>query len=152
MAFKLVSSGGDVVEPTLLTVEASGAVAVGDHVGFTLYGSQYTARRYVSRLNAPTEYTLFAIAASALASGTGWINVIPITGAQLWEADGTATVLTSHLFKPVAIELNTVANALIEGSAAAGAAFVFMPTGWAGAAADKKVLGKFINPRNLGGV
>jgi len=152
MAFKLIGSAGGVNDPVMIEVLTSGAIAIGDHVSFNLYGSQYTAARYVGRLNAPTEYTLFAIAAEAVASGTALTHVIPINNTQLWVADGTATVAATHLFKPVAIELNTVLNALTEGSAAAGAAFVFMPLGYQGAASDKKVIGKFTNPNNLGGV
>jgi hypothetical protein len=154
MAFRLVSAGGANVEPTLIEVLASGAIAIGDHVSHKANGNQYTVEQYVSRLgSATTAHTLFAIAADALASGTGMIKVIPINSAQIWEADTTAATATNQRYKANALSTHAyVANNVASGSATVGGTSVWFNLAPVGATSDNKMLGRFNPPNNLGDV
>lgn len=152
MAFRLVSAGGNNVEPTMIEVLASGAIAVGDHVSPTVYGGQYTAQKYVSRLGSTTTaHTLFAIAQDALASGTGHINVIPINSAQIWEADCTAATNINQRFKANALSTYAyIANNVASGSASVGGTSVWFNLREVGATSENRMLGRFNPPNNLG--
>ena len=154
MAFRLVSAGGVNVEPTMIEVLASGAVSVGDHVSHKANGNQYTAAQYVSRLgSATTAHTLFAIAADALASGTGYINVIPINSAQIWEADTTAATNINQRFKANALSTYAyVANSVASISATVGGTGVWFNLREVGETSDNRMLGRFNPPNNLGDV
>jgi glutamine amidotransferase-like uncharacterized protein len=148
MAFRLVSAGGINVEPTMIEVEASGVIAVGDNVSPKLYGGGYTARQYVSRLGSTTATnSLFGIAQSDLASGTGMVNVILINGAQIWEADTTASTNINQRYKANALSTYAyVANSVASGSVAVTGTGVFYCLREVGATTDKKMLGRFISP------
>jgi len=154
MAFRLVSAGGNNVEPTMLEVLASGAVSIGDHVSPTLYGGQYTSLKYVSRLgSATTALTLFAISAGSINSGTAYINVIPINSAQIWEADTTAATAVNQRFKANALSTHAyVANSVASGTATVGGTSVWFNLREVGATSDNKMLGRFNPPNNLGDV
>ena len=153
MPFRLVSSGGANVEPTMIEVLASGAVTVGRLVSFRAAAGGYAAQRYVSEVTSPTAITLFAIAADAVTSGTKYINVIPITGAQIWEADCTASTAMDQLYKQNACgDAGYVSNSSASGSATVGGTSVWTNLRYVGATTDKRMIGKFVNPNNLGDV
>lgn len=154
MAFRLVSAGGNNVEPTMLEVYASGAIAVGDHVSHVLYGGHYTSQQYVSRLgSATTAYTLFAIAAEPVTSGTKYIKVIPINSAQIWEADCTAATNINQRYKTNALSTYAyVANSVASISGAIGGTGVWFNLREVGATSENRMLGRFNPPNNLGDV
>ena len=154
MPFRLVSSGGANVEPTMIEVMASGAVTIGRLVSFrTVAAGGSAAQRYVSEATSPTALTLFAVAVDSVTSGTKWINVIPITGAQIWEADCTASTAMDQLYKQNAVgDAGYVSNSSASGSATVGGTSVWTNLKYVGATTDKRMIGKFVNPNNLGDI
>jgi len=154
MAFKLVSAGGNNVEPTMIEVLASGNIFVGDHVSHKSNGNQYTAAQTVSRLGAATTaHTLFAIAAEASTTATKYIKVILINSAQIWEADTTAATSINQRYKANALaDPNYVANNVASGSATIGGTSVWFNLREVGATTDNKMLGRFNPPNNLGDI
>ena len=154
MAFKLVSAGGNNVEPTMIEVLASGAIYVGDHVSHKTNGNQYTAAQTVTRLgSATTAHTLFAIAAEANTSGTKYIKVILINSAQIWEADTTASTDMNQRYKANALaDPNYVANSVASTSATIGGTGVWFNLREVGATTDKTMLGRFNPANNLGDI
>ena len=140
MAFKLVSCGGGVVEPTVVEVDGSAIINIGDAVDMALDGSAGSApvRRATS---SSTTKTLFGVAVSSISSN-GKVKVIPITEEQLWEADCTNNTDDYHLLKRHALtDHDTVNNTHYEDSASTG---VFLAIYRKGASTDKKLIGKFI--------
>lgn len=139
MAFKLVSAGGVNVEPTLIEIESTGSVAVGDVL--QIAQTESTKRRVVRGSSSTTIYTLFGVAASNVASATGLALVIPINNAQLWEADTTASSNVNQLLCANALsEYNVLSNSNTLSSTTAG---LFTIYALRGATTDKKVIGAF---------
>ncbi len=142
MAFKLVSSGGNVVDPTVLELEATGAVAIGDCVGYDRQTHSAAGTRFrLTRCNGTySAYQIFGVATKSLASGTGMIQVIPINDAQIWEADTTSTCSPNYNGHCVALwNYACLTNATHE-SGTAGAFEIFY---YKGATTDNKVVGRF---------
>jgi hypothetical protein len=153
MPFRLVSSGGANVEPTMIEVLASGAVTIGRLVSFRGTAGGSAAQRYITEVTSPTAINLFAIAVDAVTSGTKYINVIPITGAQIWEADCTASTAMDQLYKQNACgDAGYVSNSSASGTATVGGTSVWTNLRYVGATTDKRMIGKFVNPNNLGDV
>jgi len=140
MAFKLVSCAGNVNEPTVVEIEGSAIINVGDVVDLAMDGSATTA--YVRRAtSSSTTKTIFGVAVSSITSN-GPVRVIPITPDQLWEADCENNTDTYHLMKRHALsDHDTVNNTHYEDSSSTG---VFLAIYQKGASTDKKLVGKFI--------
>lgn len=142
MAFKLVSSQGSVVDPTVVELEATGAVSIGDCVEYDRQTHSGAATKFrLTRANGTySAYQKFGIAASANASGTGVIKVIPINDMQMWEADTTSLTTQPQVGNCVALwNYACLTNATHE-SGTAGA-FEILAT--KGATSDYKVIGRF---------
>lgn len=97
MAFRLVSSGGSVVDPVVLNVSASGVVWPGslvDAFGFTRTGGALVA----TSTDTSTGTMVFGVCLDYVqgASDTR-VNVIPITSDQIWEVDCTNSASTAQI-------------------------------------------------------
>ena len=143
MAFKLVSSGGNVVDPTVINVYASGVVHVGGVVELSP-GAAAGAMGYVfPASSSATQTSIFGIAQDyAQGASDTMVRVIPIQADQLWEADCTTNTSTIFVFKRHALTNDlTLANTDYDQSGQVG---VFLAVNIRGAAADKKIIGQFM--------
>ena len=105
MAFRLVTSGGNVVDPAVVGIYASGVVKSGSVVEFTR-----TSGAGVAPASSSSSTTnIFGICMDyAQGASDVIVNVTPFSSGQLWEADcvnsastaqiGLRHVLDSHLF------------------------------------------------------
>ncbi len=139
MAFKLVSAGGANVEPTLIEIESTGSVAVGDVLAIAQ--AESTKRRVKRAASTTTIYTLFGVAANNVASATGLALVIPINNAQLWEADTTAASAVNQLL--CANNLDTYAVLSNSNTLQSTTLGLFTIYALRGATTDNKVIGAF---------
>ena len=96
MAFRLVSSGGNVVEPTFVNLPASGVIWPGSVVDWVRQGTGGAV--IVASSEASTQTMIFGVATGYVqgASNTE-VGVIPFNDAQLWEADCTNSASTAQL-------------------------------------------------------
>jgi hypothetical protein len=140
MAFKLVSSGGGVIEPTIIELEATATtpIAIGDLV--TKASGETTAKR-LQKWNVNVGcYRAFGIACNAVASGTGLVKVIPINELQMWEADTTAATSASYVGFNAGVTGAYVDNA----TDASGTTGVFLIIGNVGlTGTDNRCIGRF---------
>lgn len=105
MAFRLVSSGGDVIEPAAVNMYASGVVKPGSVVEFSRTGGAGVGPASSSS----TSTNIFGICSDyAQGASDVQVKVVPFSSGQLWEADcvnaastaqiGLRHVLNDHLF------------------------------------------------------
>jgi len=138
MPFKLVSSGGADLNPTMIELESSGSVVIGDLLAFKeADGAVQRIGRMTTNLGC---YRLFAVAASNVSTATGRAQVIPINELQIWEADTTAATNVSYVGFTVAPDTYAYLSGAAEASGTSG---VFTILGNVGATSDNKVTGRF---------
>ena len=96
MAFRLVSSGGNVVEPTVVSLAASGVIWPGSMVDWVRSGTGGAV--VVASSEASTQTMIFGVATGYVqgASDT-YVNVVPFNDAQIWEVDCTNSATTAQL-------------------------------------------------------
>ena len=96
MAFRLVSSGGNVVEPTTVNLAASGVIWPGSLVDFVRSGTGGAV--VVASSEASTNTMVFGVALGYVqgASNT-FVDVVPINDSQLWEVDCTNSASTAQI-------------------------------------------------------
>lgn len=137
MAFKLVSCGGANVEPTIIEMESTGSITIGDPL--IREGAAATRRRLVKMNTNVGCYRVFGIAVNAIATATGLVKVIPVNEMQIWEADTTAATSISYVGFSVG-----ATGAYLDGATdASGTTGVFTILGNVGATSNNKVLGRF---------
>ena len=143
MAFKLVSAGGNVNDPCVVNVYASGVVHVGGVVEMATGAAGGATGYCYPGASSTTTSTIFGICQDyAQGFSDTLVRVIPITPEQIWEADTTSNTSTIFVFKRHALtDDKTVANTDYDQSGRTG---VFLCLNVRGAAADKKMLGQFI--------
>lgn len=94
MAFRLVTSGGAVIDPAVLNIRASGTVWPGCVIEFSRTGGAGVN----AAAAASTSTTLFGICLDyAEGASDKEVKVIPFTPGQLWEADCVAAALTAQV-------------------------------------------------------
>jgi len=96
VAFRLVSSGGNVVEPTTVNLAASGVIWPGSLVDFVRSGTGGAV--VVASSEASTNTMVFGVALGYVqgASNT-FVDVVPINDSQLWEVDCTNSASTAQI-------------------------------------------------------
>ena len=96
MAFRLVSSGGDVVEPSFVNLSASGTVWPGCLVDFVRAGTGGAVIAASSEVSTGT--MVFGVCLDYVqgASDTS-VKVVPIMDNQLWEVDCTNSASTAQV-------------------------------------------------------
>ena len=138
MAFKLVSSGGADLSPTMIELESSGSIAVGDILSFKEADS---ATQRLGRMTTNLGcYRVFGIAVNTVNSATGRVQVIPINEIQIWEADTTAATSVGYIGFTVATDTYAYLSGAAEASGTTG---IFTILGNVGATSDNKVIGRF---------
>ena len=140
MAFRLVSSGGNVNDPAMVNVYASGTVWPGRVVQFD------TAANMVS-IGASTTTSTNAIGICldyAQGASDTMVRVIPFTQDQIWEADVQSTISTAYIFlRHQLYDSGSVNMTTYNHTGSAGIFFVYNITG--ATTGSGKVLGKFIS-------
>ena len=96
MAFRLVSSGGNVVEPTVVNLAASGVIWPGSLVDFVRSGTGGAVVNSSSELSTSTMVFGVALGYVQGASNT-FVDVVPINDSQLWEVDCTNSASTAQV-------------------------------------------------------
>jgi len=96
MAFRLVSSGGNVVEPTVVNLAASGVIWPGSLVDFVRSGTGGAVVNASSELSTGTMVFGVALGYVQGASNT-FVDVVPINDSQLWEVDCTNSASTAQV-------------------------------------------------------
>uniref|UniRef100_A0A7V3JAF8 Uncharacterized protein n=1 Tax=candidate division CPR3 bacterium TaxID=2268181 RepID=A0A7V3JAF8_UNCC3 len=141
MPFRLVSSGGNVVEPTIVDVYASGTIHPGEAVEWLI-----TAGKVVGPAGVNTTRTaLFGVAASyAEGASDTLIRVIPFTKDQLWEVDCANAASTAQIGIRQYLSANRgyIHN---QGTDTSGVNRVFLPVAMVGSTSGSgKLLGIFL--------
>lgn len=94
MAFRLVSSGGSVVEPAMINMRCSGTVWPGCVVEFSRTGGAGVN----AAAAASTSTTIFGVCLDyAEGASDKEVKVIPFNPGQIWEADCTDAALTAQI-------------------------------------------------------
>ena len=119
MAFTLVSSAGNVVEPSSFEVLGSANISVGDIVQLDFNAESNALVRRPASTVGPV--SLFGVAASGITSGTGLLKVVPIVAGQLWKASCTNQVVDGHVLKRHKLtDHDTIANTITDDSTSLG--------------------------------
>ena len=151
MAFRLVSSGGQVIEPAAVSMAASGTVRPGMVVELTR--GSVTTQGFVSPASSSSTITnIFGICLDyAQGASDVQVNVIPFSSGQVWEADTVSAISTLNIGKKFALYGSNsvlINNTAYDLTAAAG---VFLCHAIVGSTSGSgKILGEFI--RLPGGV
>jgi hypothetical protein len=95
MPFRLISSGGNVTDPAVVNMYASGTIRPGTVVDFTRTGGQGV----VPATSTSSLTTIFGVALDYAQGTSGTqVRVIPFAPGQIWEAYGCASVSsTAHI-------------------------------------------------------
>ena len=94
MAFRLVSSGGNVVEPAFVNVPASGTITPGAPVEWTIVSGGLVGPAGLDT----TTSTLFGVALDyAQGASDVSVRVIPFNSDQLWEVDCANAATTAQV-------------------------------------------------------
>ena len=141
MAFRLVSSGGNVNDPAMVNMYCSGVVWPGHVVQY----DTAAAGTGVS-IGASTTTGTNAIGICldyAQGASDKMVRVVPFTQDQIWEADVNATISTAYIFlRHQLYDSGSVNMTTYNHSGAAGIFFVYNMTG--AATGSGKVLGRFL--------
>lgn len=102
MAFRLVSSGGGVVEPAFINIAASGTVWPGCLVDFVRGG---TGGALVTQSSASSTGTMVFGVCVDYAQGASdtFVKVIPIVDDQIWEVDCANAATTAQVGNRLAL-------------------------------------------------
>lgn len=97
MAFRLVSSGGSNVDPTVVRLAASGTIWPGSLVDFIPGGG--TGGAFIAPSSSTSTGTMVFGVALDYAQGASdtSVNVIPINDAQVWEVDCANAASTAQV-------------------------------------------------------
>lgn len=94
MPFRLVSSGGAVVEPAVINVTGSGTIHPGAPVDFAR-DADYTV---APSTNASTHTMVFGIATSYIeGESDSFVTIIPFADGQVWEVDCANAATTAQV-------------------------------------------------------
>lgn len=96
MAFRLVNSGGNVVEPAVVNLSASGVVWPGSLVDFVRGGTGGAVVNASSETSTGTMVLGVCLDYAQGASDT-FVRVVPINDAQIWEVDCTNAASTAQV-------------------------------------------------------
>lgn len=146
MAFRLVNSGGSVIDPAMVSIYASGVVRPGMVVDFSRTGGQGA----IPGSSGSTFTTIIGVCLDYAQGGSDVkVRVIPFVQGQIWEADCVNTVDTSiigfrqELYNVAGAQKGSyLANSTYNNSGAAGIFMVWDITG--ATTGSGKVLGEFI--------
>ena len=99
MAFRLVSSAGNVVDPAMVNVPASGVITPRNPVDLNAYDGQLTGGGIVTPSGSGSTQTMVFGVAVDYAQGASdtFVRVIPFDDAQLWEVDCANAASTAQL-------------------------------------------------------
>lgn len=142
MAFRLVSAGGNVIEPAMVNMRASGTVHVGGVVEFSRTGGQGV----FPASSSSTSTGIFGIAMDyAQGASDKEVRVVPFVQGQLWEADCVAAALTAQIgLRHVLNDLDLVRNTSTDLGAGNAATAVFKVVAMVGSASGSgKLIGYF---------
>lgn len=149
MAFRLVSSGGNVTDPAVVNMAASGVIRPGMVVEFDTTLSAVSAAISTT----PTTALIGVSLDYVQGLSDAFVRVIPFAQGQIWEADCTSAVSTLHLFRrhrlgltnPMFLE-NAGASTVNSGeSISTGVFFAYAITG--ATTGSGKLLGTFLTGR-----
>ncbi len=94
MSFRLVQSGGNVIDPAMVNIRCSGVVHVGGVVEFSRTGG---AGVYPASSSSTTT-NIFGIAMDyAQGASDKEVRIVPFVKGMLWEADCTDVALTAQI-------------------------------------------------------
>ena len=96
MAFRLVNSGGAVLDPAFVNLSASGTVWPGSLVDFVRGGTGGAVVNASSELSTSTMVFGVSVDYAEGASNT-FVRVIPINSSQIWEVDCTHAATTAQV-------------------------------------------------------
>lgn len=140
MAFRLVSSGGAVTDPAVVTLFGSGVI----HVGGAVVFNRVTGVPVAPVASGSSRTAIFGVSTSYIQGASeAEVSVIPFASGQLWEADcvnaaSTAHVGVRHIFETDMLLRNTATDVT-------GFTGVFEALAVVGASTGSgKLLGRFI--------
>ena len=140
MAFRLISSGGANVDPTVVQMFASGVVYRNAPVEWTITGGSVLGPAGVDT----TQTTLFGVALDyAQGASDTLVRVIPFNQAQLWEVDCANAIASAQvgIRQYLSASLGYVHN---QGTDTSGINRVFLPLAMTGATSGSgKLIGIF---------
>lgn len=94
MPFRLVSSGGNTVDPTVMNMRASGTVWPGGVVTLSTTGGAGVS----AAASTSSQSYVFGVSTDyAQGASDVKVNVIPFSDGQLWEADCNRAAATAHI-------------------------------------------------------
>lgn len=133
MAFKLVSGF-----PEHFAVECPVTAGTAIQAGEVLAINGNVLERATA---SSTIHTIWGVSAESISTSASAIKVIPITDSQIWEADCKNNTASNQLFESAILEDHDSLDNT--SSDVTGPTGVFTPFALVGAAANKKVLGRF---------
>ncbi len=149
MAFRLVGSGGDVTDPAMINMPASGVIRPGGVVQFDVALSAVSAALSTTPTTALVGVSLDYVQGLS----DTFVRVIPFVQGQLWEADCAHAVSTLHVLRrhrlgitdPMLLE-NAGASTVNSGeSISTGVFFAYAITG--STSGSGKLIGTFLTGR-----
>lgn len=149
MAFRLVSSGGNVTDPAVVNMAASGVIRPGMVVQHGISLGVVSAALSAS----PTTAIIGVSLDYVQGNSDTFVRVIPFAPGQIWEADCVSAVSTLHILRrhrlgitdPMLLE-NSGASSVNEGeSISVGVFFAYAITG--STSGSGKILGTFLTGR-----
>ena len=149
MPFRLVSSGGDVVEPAFVNVPGSGTITPGTAVEWTS-----TSGGLVGPAAGDTSQTILFGVALDYAQGASdvMVRVIPFTPSQIWEVDcaNAATTAQVGIRQYLSASRGYIHN---QATNTPGQNRVFLPFAMTGLTTGSgKLIGRFLTTTGLAGL
>jgi len=143
MAFRLVRGVGINVEPTVVSVYASGCIWPGSVVDNPCFMVTANGGYVQAAASTSTGTSIFGVSLDYCQGRSDtMIKVIPIVPGQLWEADCTNNTNTAHILSRHRLTNSlTLANTGVDYSSVTG---IFMAYNVTGATGDNKILGTFL--------
>ena len=149
MAFRLVSSGGNVTDPAIVSMHASGVI----RPGMVVQHGVALAAVSAAISSSPSTAIIGVSLDYAQGFSDTFVRVIPFAPGQIWEADCVSAVTTLHVLRrhrlgitdPMLLE-NAGASTVNEGeSVSSGVFFAYALTG--ATTGSGKLLGTFLTGR-----
>lgn len=107
MSFRLVSSGGTTVNPTVVSMAASGTIHPGGVVTF-IKSADLSDGYLATALSTSTQTQIFGVALDYKeGKSDAFVNVIPFAPGQVWEGDCINTVSTLQIGKRFSLSTAT---------------------------------------------
>jgi len=150
MAFRLVSSGGAVVEPAMVNLAASGTIIPGSMVDF----NRTSGVPITPTVTTSTGTMIFGVALDyAQGASDTFVRVIPIDPSQLWEVDCANAATTAQTGIRHAISASTVNRGGVIHNTATdipGNLGIFLALMMTGATTGSgKLIGKILSKSNI---